>query len=136
MCPCLSSASVNHIIESAWAITQPLRNTKGKYMVIVKEENDYNDRQKEQYPECSSKSWRVSRQAVQPMIDAVKTEHERIASGEISPDFQYAGYWCWYSFEYGHNCTTWAEEKLALAGVGSGKKFLDSIKATPTDHVK
>ena len=62
------------------------------------------------------------------MITAIKREQRQISAGQVDPNFQYAGMWCWYAYQGGHNCASWAEEKLGLAGVGSGYSVFDSSK--------
>lgn len=67
------------------------------------------------------------------MIQNIKEEQRQILANQISPDFQYAGKWCFYSYDQGHNCTTWAEEKLDIIGLGQWK-ISDSSKAMPSMH--
>lgn len=124
----------NRIPSENW-IPQCFRNTKCNYLVILKEENNYNDRQDVQYSEVSSKSWHVTPASVRKMIENIKQEKESIENSQKEADFQYAGNWCFYSYKGGHNCTTWAEEKLAIAGIGNNFIITDSSKAVPQVHV-
>ena len=119
--------------EYTW-LPQVCRNTKCKFMVLCKEENHYNDRQEQQYHEVQSRSVGALDPAkVMKMIAAIKKEKNEIDTGQIVSNFQYAGKWCFYGEENAHNCTTWAEEKLDIIGIG---KYLitDNSKAAPYLH--
>jgi len=119
--------------EETW-IPQALRNTQCKYAVLFKEDNKYN-RTNQQYAETQSRSHGGIKPAdAMKMIQDIKQEKQNIDSGQIAPDFQYAGEWCLYSYQGGHNCTTWAEKKLDI--IGAGRHLItDSSKAAPYLHV-
>jgi hypothetical protein len=121
------------IPDGSW-VPQALRNTKCKYTIGIVESNQYTlDDSK--YDEVKSVSWIAPRSETHQMIKAIKEEKGAIDMRQIDSQFQYAGQWCFYSYQGGHNCTTWAEEKLAIARVGNGILWTDSSKAMPAIHV-
>lgn len=96
----------------------------------------YKASREEQYAEATSKSWFVTPDAAMVMIhDILDEKHGGGDYMAQEKNFQYAGMWCFYSYRGGHNCTTWAEEKLGKAGVGNGIILMDSSKAMPSAHV-
>lgn len=119
-------------VEENW-IPQSCRNTKCKYAVLITERHEYKEGKEEQYSKSTSITYLVQRNKVQQMIQNIKNEQ----MNNNPKEFQYAGNWCFYNYQGGHNCTTWAEEKLGLAGVHSSSNSLssDSIKACPSSHV-
>ncbi len=58
---------------------------------------------------------------------------------DINWPFKYqkagANRWSIWGGNSGHNCITWAEEKLALASVGNGRVWVDSKMASTEMHV-
>ena len=82
-----------HIMEAervpqeSW-IPQMLRNTKCKYSVLMKEGNEYNERQEQQYSEVRSQSWDTTPGAVTDMINDIKEEQRQVLTGEKESDFQ------------------------------------------------
>jgi hypothetical protein len=128
-----------HIMEAelvpqqTW-IPQALRNTQCKYLVLALEKKEYG-RTAEDCAEIQSRSCGgMGAKEVMKMIKNIKEEKKSIDHGEISPDFQYAGISCVYGLNGAHNCTTWAEAKLDIIGIG--KHFMmDSTKAAPFIHV-
>lgn len=116
-------------------IPQFLKNTQCKYVIRWTERDYYKEDKGKQYSQSHSQSWYTPPEAVWAMIKDIKEESQRCDNREQDAEFQYAGKWCLYSYNGGHNCTTWAEEKLAIAGVGNGIIKLDSIKAIPEVHV-
>jgi hypothetical protein len=128
-----------HIMEAegmaaeTW-IPQALRNTHSRYVVLWREENQYS-RSEEQCQSIQARSHgALVPSEVMKMIDDIKQEQFNIEIGENIGNFQYAGEWCIYSYKGGHNCISWAEEKLNIIGIG---KYLitDSSKASPFLHV-
>jgi hypothetical protein len=96
----------------------------------------YKTEKERQYVDSSSRSWHVTPDAAITMIrDILDEKHGRGHYEGLAKPFQYAGMWCMYSYRGGHNCTTWAEEKLEKAGIGSGVILTDSSKAMPQVHV-
>lgn len=119
--------------EETW-IPQCFRNTQCKYLVLFKEVNKYS-RKDEEYAEIQSRSHGgIVPQEAFKMIKSIKDQQAAIKLGFDSPDFQYAGKWCFYGLNDAHNCTTWAEEKLDMIGIGK-HLITDSTKAMPFLHV-
>ncbi len=123
-----------HVLKESW-IPQAFRNTKCAYSVIFREPHNY-DLPDEKYAEISSKSWIASANLAREMITNIKNEECEINTGKKISKFQYAGNYCLYSYKGGHNCTSWAEEKLALVEVGNGFLPADSSKSMPWIHTK
>jgi hypothetical protein len=120
------------IHEEAW-VPQALRNTQCKYVVLFKEDNKYR-RDDSDYTNTQARSHgAIPPEKVMKMIENIKQEAANIDERFLKPDFQYAGKWCFYSYEGGHNCTTWAEEKLDIVGIGK-HLITDSSKAMPSLH--
>jgi hypothetical protein len=76
--------------------------------------------------------------------DAAVLDHEitsAIQEGRnVNWPFKYqkagAHRWTVWGGNGGHNCLTYAEEKLALAGAGNGVMLTDSSKASTQIHVR
>ena len=105
----------------------------------------YRDYSSEQY---SSNSWYAAPEAALKMIRTIEDEagildqeiSQAIQEGrDINWPFKYqkagANRWSIWGGNSGHNCITWAEEKLALAGVGNGRVWVDSKMASTEMHV-
>jgi hypothetical protein len=109
------------------------------------------------YGATSSRSSYVMPAAAQAMIDTIKADKARTdtvmaefydahARGDTTPfltmphitsrlmPYQSAGSKRICARDEGHNCTTWAEEKLAICDLAPGNHVLDSIKAMPETH--
>lgn len=89
----------------------------------------------------SRKSWTVDPENVQRMIESIKnaqTLTEQANANNEEPPFKYqtagSGRFSWLGGNGGNNCTTWAEEQLAQAGIGNGSILADLIKAMPELH--
>lgn len=128
-----------HIVEAEHVpvktlIPQVFRNTKCNYLVAFTERDYYNPRQEEQYSKVQTRSaGGIDSTEVNKMINAIKQEKTDIANGDVLPNFQYFGKKSLCGNGDAHNCTTWAEEKLNL--IGLGKTLLtDSSKASPSLH--
>jgi hypothetical protein len=127
-------AEANYIREETW-IPQCFRNTKCDYAIYYSEKLAY-DRIDKQYAKLWARSvGGISPQTAEIMIQNIKAEfNDTTARDRASGRFQYAGNWCFYNYNGGHNCTTWAEEKLNLIGLGC-YLITDSSKASPSLHV-
>ncbi len=114
--------------------------------VDAKFEGAHRDYHLEQY---SSNSWYATPEAAKKMISAIEND-AAILDNEINAAFQEgretnwpfkyqkagANRWSLWGGNSGHNCITWAEEKLAIAGVGNGKVWIDSKAASTEIHVR
>ena len=83
------------------------------------------------YDRTKAKSWRCQRTEVMKMINNVK---EQADSGQLFP-YSFAGaYSILYTRNGEHNCTSWAMEKLKLAGIIDPVSLLDRVKVKPSPH--
>ena len=126
-----------HIMEAGEGlgescVPQALRNSQGNFGVFFTETDKY-ALADEKYAEVSSRSGYALPDDVKKMILNIKNERDKIESGEKDAKFQYAGNKCFYSYNGGHNCTSWAEEKLKIVGLEKELLF-DYIKAAPSSH--
>jgi hypothetical protein len=128
----IMEANAEGVSENHW-IKQTMINTKCDYVVLFSERNEYTEGQEKQYEESGSNSWYVSPKNVNDMIKAIKQESIDINGGITEARFEYFGKWSYFG-DGGYNCVTWAEDKLAIAGIGNGKMLLDSSKGVPSLH--
>jgi hypothetical protein len=115
-------------------VPQVLMNTKSTYLVAYKETNEYFLSDDKLKAVQSRSRGGLKQQEVMKMIQNIKQEQQDVNEGRNSANFQYAGNWCWSNYKGGHNCTTWAEEKLNIIGIGQ-YLVTDSSKASPYLHV-
>lgn len=92
-------------------------------------------------------SWYTSPEKALAMIVSIEADAETLETEineavrenrEVVWPFKYqkagSGRWAIWGGNGGESCVTWAENKLAIAGVGSGVSILDSKKALPELH--
>ncbi len=121
------------IAEETW-IPQCFRNTKSEYVVLINRNPVYSEEQKEKVSKSiMTRSFYRSPVYVQRMTDAIEVEQKQIDEGERTAHFQYFGNWTILNYKGGHNCATWACEKLELAGI-KDFKLTDFIMAAPSSH--
>jgi len=124
------------LAEDQWNtwVPQVFRNTKSNYLVTYKESKEYSLSDEKLAGVPARSRGGLNPQEVMKMIQNIKQEQSDVNQGVNPANFQYAGQWCWYSYKGGHNCTTWAEEKLNIIGIGKSL-VTDSSKASPFLHI-
>lgn len=149
----------NSLEQTGFLCPPGLTNVRGKSVIIMSEykrygvnlekekQSDEDEKKKlkntklNQYANCSSRGWIVSRENVINMIDNIKDEKKNYDDKGNYKDFQYGGNWRYWPLSQfwssgtAHNCTTWCIEKLQVAKVGINIKPTDVIKAVPEKHI-
>ena len=113
-------------------IPPALRNTQARFGVFYTERPEYKQNKGSQYQQATSRSYCISKDRAMAMIRAIK--REKLEADHLAKDYQYAGRYRWVGGNGGHNCVTWAEEKLAIAEINSLSLPKDVVKAIPTKH--
>lgn len=123
-----------HGLRNETWIPQCFRNTKSQYIILINENPTYTEKQKEIVAKSIfTRSFYRSPAYIKKMTDAIEKERKEIESGEKISNFQYFGNWTVFNYNGGHNCATWASEKLDLAGI-KDFKFTDYLMAPPSSH--